>query len=437
MNRDTYLGTVAKDRSSAHQRSEKLAVMAIWAIGIGGLLREFLGQSEITSFGFYNFHTVDVGVALAFLACLASLFKERMKIDLLKISVLVVSTIILLNFTRGLILNPSAALLWSRTNIGICAILLLSISIYPSFYVISNARKTLLTIAYIMALLAVLRLFTRPSLFMIVRDSDFLINDGGRPLTAQGAFCIVLASGLLVSDFFLSSSAKFRSAFAAMFLATVVILTRQGTASIAVSAVIITILVAQRSQGQTIRLSVGALLLMPVTYVLYIFSDDFLASSDAIQRAENLSTRKEVWSALLSEWPRQPLINQLLGLPGGEGLPLQVYLSGHFQQWDHGMHSMYYGMLPIAGYIGAVFYIVILLCITMGSIRRLIESKSVMPAFPLAFCLATIILSYSYELRADSLLGFYSAMLCYRYYSNAKTIRAMPEARSTFNLFEQ
>lgn len=301
------------------------------------------------------------------------------------------------------------------------ALLMLAMVVPAEQQLISVARRALVVSSALLSLLVLLRLATHPSLFMTVDAPDEMINDGGRALSAQGAFLMVLASGVLTSEFLAQSRFAFdRMTFAVIALPILILLTRQGTANIAEIAMLGTVVFFQRGSSQSVRIVFGALAAMLITMLLVFLLPALRDNADLIQRANNLGTREEVWTSLMAIWPSQPISIQLFGFPAGQQLPLQVYLGGSYRLWEYGIHSMYYGALPMMGYVGAVAYVAMLTLLLWGTLRGSLRKFDPLPASSLGLCVATAILSYSYEVRNEATFGLFLAILWLRAYPGAQ-----------------
>jgi hypothetical protein len=390
--------------------ADRLTIWAIWLLLLGGgIVREVLGQTEVFSFGFYTLHSVDPGIFIAGCAALLHLAHRRLAWHLYTIPVLLMASLILLNFIRGVGSDPSDALLWFRANGGIATMLVLAICMRPTLPVIRALRKALLVCALGLIVLIALRLVGGPTLFMTSGVSVAEANDGGRPLSAFGAFLLVLASTLALSELIARRriALDWRTIYA-FALPLAVVATLQVTVGLAELTAVATLLCLQHGQPRWLRLGFGALLVAAVGLLLSFPS--VTNNAMLVHRTENLDTRRQVWDALTTLWSRLPLSTQLLGYPAGELPNLYVFSHGSYRPWEQSIHSMYYGSLPMMGYIGLIAYLAFLIILSLECLIGALRKHNPLSTVPLACCVATAVLSYSYEVRSEALIGFFIAI---------------------------
>jgi hypothetical protein len=386
-----------------------------------------LGQSNLFGFGFYTLHIIDPAVVLIVAAWGASMRVRLPQGGLLLVPVALIAALISLAFVRGMIVDSAPALLWARANLAIAAIFMLATTCSLSSDVHHSIRRALVVSAVLLCGLAALRLATSPSLFMIngVRDQD--INDGGRALSASGAFLISLAAAIILSDALRFSARRLRRL--ALFLTFVLIGigTGQGTATVALGAMCGTVLLIERGPLRGTRAVLGTLLLIVIAVIASTpgVADLFATSGgtfDLAHRSDNFQTRQAIWSALKIGFAKLSAFDQIFGLPAGQLPDMFVTLSDRqgralLSEWTLSIHSMYYGSLPMMGYVGLSAYIFLLVLLSLGSLASTMRTRAnrVVPAYAVGMCLGTAILSISYEVRNEELIGIFLAITWYRF----------------------
>lgn len=402
-------------RGQTKDRADELTIWSIRLLIGGALVREALGQSKILVIGSYDVHSLDPAVVVALLAAAAHLAKRRLDWRPYTIPILIIAGLIGINFLRGIISDPGPALLSVRANASIATMLVLAVSMRTTATVMQSARHALLLCCIGLGVLVLLRLATYPSLFMTVDRPDAMINDGGRPLSAQGSFLMVLASGIVTAQILQRRRLvmDYMTAAAAI-LPLLVLLTRQGTASLAEFAVLATVIVLQRGHSQGRRLLWAGLAVPAVFALLAWVLPIFLDSEDFLRRTKNIGTRQEIWRSLMASWPGESLFVQLFGYPAGQQPMLMVLWSDGYRDWTNSIHSMYFGALPIMGYLGAIAYVSMLIMLIGTALKGTLRKQNPLPATPLALCLATAVLSCSYEMRNDALIALLFAIAMLR-----------------------
>lgn len=384
------------------------AALAIWMLVIGATVQEIIGRSEIFSFGFYTFHLIDPAPVAAILAVAAYLAEGRPRWSIFAAPVLVMAMLIGINLLRGVAIAPDAALLWARANLGIAAFLMLAIAMRPDVTIMRAARRALIFGSLVLGALVMLRLLVSPTLFMAPDAVGAETLQDGRPLSAQGAFLLVLASLMLASELLQRRSTLLDPVTIwAGLLPFLTLLTRQGTTSIALLASLLAVVMLQQGphrQSRALLAAVGAIVALGL---LAAALPSLVETQDFTQRTGNLGTRREIWQSLMTLWHELPLMVQLFGLPAGERPALIIFANGGFQPWPYSIHSMYFGALPLMGYAGALAYIVLLGVAGGKALTATLSRHRPIPAFALACLLATTIFSVSYEVRHSEILGLF------------------------------
>ena len=383
--------------------SERLIVTTVWLLALARVITEFLGQTEIVSFGFYTLHIVDLPIAFSFGTAMFCVIRNGFAMRMLIIPAITVTFLISYNLVAGTTINSAPALLWARDFISIGMLLLIAVSANRDIPA-AAIRRALLYTAVMLAMLMLLRLATSPNLFMINGWSAAETNDGGRPLSAQGTFMMVLPAVWLWSDALRSPGWRIDlTTICAAVLSVLIIATRQGTASISLIAGLTVIFLLEPGRNRLLRalatVGAGTGIALSAIFVTPLLSDQLNIG----QRTANLGTRQAVWSAINSLWPGLPFRVQAFGFPAGQMPVLMVQMNTRYAEWHAGVHSMYYQMLVISGYVGLFSYCILLIGLSIVCLYR--TARSQMPAYPLAFCVVTAIFGYSYDVRAEQLVG--------------------------------
>lgn len=400
---------------------------ALWLLLAGGLVREVLGQTAVAEFGAFTFHSTDPAVVVALLAVLGNLARGRFDWQPYAWPVLAMAALLGVNFLRGILADPDPALLWLRANAMIALVPLLALTMRPGTAPMRAARHALLLAAAALSLLLLVRLAFGATFLMTADVTDLTANDGGRPLSAPGTMLLVLASAMLASEVLRRCALRLDPALlAALALPVLVLLTRQGTAIIAELVALAAVVLVQRSPSHGWRLVFGGLGVIAALGLIALFLAPLLESPDVQRRLGNLGTRQEVWAALTDLWPTLPLSTQLFGFAAGQQPALLVYFGGAYSYWSLSIHSMYYGSLPMMGYAGGGAFAILLAMLGWRSLRGALAHIDPLPAFPLAACLVTAIVGYSYELRNDMLVGLFMAIWWLRATAPGKVDRRGP-----------
>lgn len=438
-------GAAPRPRRSVHGLSgDRLSGWAIWALVLAGVGSEVLGQTLLASFGFYTLHIVDPAVVLLFAACALSLRARLPQGGMALVMVLVIASLVIVNFVRGLAVQPASALLWARANLSIAPFLLLAVTCPLSSDFYRTVRRALIVAACLLCALAVLRHLAGPSLFMtgVIAEQD--INDGGRVLSVYGAYLLALGAALLLSDALQFARGRRRRLALLPILVAVELTTGQGTASIALVTMCGLVLFLERGPFRSIRASAGGVLLISLALVASLADVESLpfaagGNFDLAHRSDNFQTRQAIWTGLKAGFGALDLKDQLFGLPAGQLPDVIVSMQDRFgaarvSEWKASIHSMYYGSLPIMGYVGLSAYIFLLILLALGSLVAVVRARPgrLTPTYPLAMCIGTAILSVSYEVRNDGLLGVFFAIWWYRFARSTKvtTVPTLAETRT-------
>jgi hypothetical protein len=402
--------------------AERLTVWSLWLLMLANVGTEVLGQTQLISFGFYTLHIVDPAVVLSFIAWAAYQTKRPPGGGILIAPVLFIAVLVMMNFARGMAVDSNLALLNARQSLATASLLMLALTCDLSPRLRATFSQCLIVSASLVALLGLIRFQFGPGLFMTNLVEADQINDGGRVLSAFGAFNIALAATLLFSE--LLRGGVLRSPLRAVLFACLVameVATGQGTATLAMLTMLVTVLILERGAFRGLR-AAGAVFLLVIAAAVWfgggveeLLGSGTLGSFDVAKRSHNLETREAVWAALKVGFAQQSLFDQLFGMPAGQLPPILVALFKKVYYWTLSIHSMYYGSLPMMGYVGMAAYIFLLVTVSVGTLVDVLRRASrAAPAYSFAMCVGTAALSYSYEVRNASLLGLFIAIWWYR-----------------------
>jgi hypothetical protein len=250
--------------------AETLAIGALWGLLLSGVVTEVLGQTYLVSFGFYTLHVVDPAIVLVFSAWAAYQIERPLRGGLIVIPACLITVLVLTNFVRGLSVGANAALLYGRGSLVFPGLLMLGLTCLQSNKLHQVMRNSLLTAASLIAGLSLLRQLYGPALFMTYSVADVSeINDGGRALSSSGAFIIALGATLLLSD--LLRAPKLRSLGKFAWFTILVLLefgSGQGTATLAMLAMLAVLLIVERGPYHSLRLSISVLVLAICSAIL-------------------------------------------------------------------------------------------------------------------------------------------------------------------------
>jgi O-antigen ligase len=405
---DLLEGTSRTPNRRRSPLSERLIVTTVWLFALARVVVEVIGQTEIVSFGFYTFHIVDIPIALSVGTAALCLLRNGLAQRFLIVPAILIALLLGYNLILGITTSSAPALLWARNCVSIGTLLLIGVSAGRDIPV-GAIRRALLFTAALLALLVVLRLATTPNLFMINGWSAAETNDGGRPLSAQGTLMIVLPTLWLWSDVLRAPGWRFDlRMFSAVALPVLVLATRQGTASISllVGLAVVFLLEPGRNRLPRVFTTVGIGILVGIfAFMIVPMLADQLEFG---QRQKNFGWRQAIWDAINLLWPQLPWHTQAFGIAGGQMPALDIHMDHGYVEWQGAVHSMYYQMLVVSGFIGLASYCLLLGGLSIICLGRVLRSK--FPAYPLAFCTVTVIFGYSYDVRAEQLVGVLMAI---------------------------
>ena len=117
------------------------------------------------------------------------------------------------------------------------------------------------------------------------------------------------------------------------------------------------------------------------------------------------------------DFARWSVFEQWFGLPAGQEPVIFMPILGGFY-WEHSIHSMYYGLLPLNGLVGFALYLTLIGTELKKSIVLTFNGKTsddrASSGLSLAMWTLLIIFGLSYELRAENGVMIAQALLLSR-----------------------
>lgn len=398
-----------------HFDSQELWIIAtVWLALLGVIAKEVVGHSTIAFIGSYNFTWAEPALAAAIGAVVTSLASRPPRSNLASVAAIIFGALSVFGFLRGLLLDPFQSF-FSLRGSGVFAATFLLVAFVPSSpRLVSATSRAVGIAAAVLCLLVLLRLIFGISLFFQISPDPFIgFNDGERPLSAPGALTIGAAATLLLSRA-LRVAGRGMSRSLLMFLLALIclVLSGQRTAIVAGMAGILIVLTLEAGPERQLRFLAGLCVVIGLTsagWALSVAGADLTsltsvlpdAVARALERGEgNLNTRQLVWSALVEDIPHWSTVDQLVGLPAGTRPAILIAAKRAY--WEHSMHSMYFGAIPMVGFAGLFAWLASTAWIASKGIALAIKSRSPMgvsPAVAAALSIMLAIFAYSYELR--------------------------------------
>lgn len=398
-------------RSFSESAADQLLPQAIW-LAIGGQVwNSVLGTSTIALIGNYNFTVAEVSLVAAGLAVSAGWSRYGLRISILTLLVLAFGALTAMNLLRGLVETPASALVMARSTVPFAVLLLLSTIRCPEKSFTKPLLDALTLSALVLAAIVFARLIFGPQLLLIggaaLNVTD--INDGGRALPAGGALILAIAAAAITSQAVRGGPHAGRHGALATTILAALLLTGQGTATIAGLIGVMVVIALERGPALTGRfLTIATVLLLGafMTATLQELSPEYLEDilpeqiSDSIARRDaNLGTRELVWKAAWNAFLKAPIFVKAFGWPTGASPDLFLQTrSWGWVTWAHSVHSMYIGTLTATGTLGAALYLSIL----FGAIRSgFMMLSGAGNSLPLAILAMLILFGYTYSLPTE------------------------------------
>ena len=387
---------------------------AVWIAFIAQAWNSIFGTSTIAFLGSYNFTFGEVSMVSGAIALALGWRRYGIRPTVFTAAVGVFAAVTALNFMRGMNENPAMALVAARGTVPLAVLLLLGAVRYPGTLLRDYVVRSATAVAILLSVIVILRLVLGPQFLMLAGGGLNVadINDGGRALPAQGAFLIAVAAVLQLSAALRSLKGSGRSVALAAAFFVILVLTGQGTATIAAIAGLVVILSMEWGPALGVRVLIGSSFAVAVVILaisLQTFDPNDWAGvlpgtilENLDRRTANLGTREMVWRVAWTAYQQGARIDQIVGWPTGSTpeLILVTRSWGHVV-WTNSVHSMYFGVLLGQGAVGLAAYLTMLAATLINALHSVLRRQG---AVPLALVLMIGIFSYSYGLAVEQAL---------------------------------
>ncbi len=380
-------------------------VWAVWIILLTSFWWDVRVSPSIIMIGSYNLSTSDPSFVAVVIALMFNLIGSYRRFTVIAILVAFLLLLTIVNFSRGLVVDPGAALIWLREDAGLALLLLLALKVPYSDALALRINRAIMTVAAMIAMLILLRYAIARDLFM---DADGLKANEGRLISVHGATILAIASGILLARY-LAAPRRILSLLGAVGALLITVASGQGTASACALVIFATTFGLSRGTMSTERLIIFLLLLVLAAVVLIVGPELMVSSLNAdwaARRLSNVGFRERLWDAVFAEYQLRDLGNQLFGLRAGPNPTIYFDVSSVQIEWQGSRHSMYFGLLSRFGAVGLILYMLAI----VGSLLLLFTRREIPRAsvhtrgLSIAMLVAALILGYSYELRFEQLL---------------------------------
>ena len=424
----------------------RLLLCTVWASLLTALFKDIVGSDTIVFIGSYNLTIVEPVIAMQ-AATLWQLARRRtLRPDIATWFLLGIAAIVFLNLCRGIAHDLPSGLRSFRAQGAFALYLLIAAFVPRDEALLRQIRDALIVGALALCALVALRVALGPQLFLRSLAGDLAsINDGGRPVTADGALIIGIGLLLALSRAIEDVRDRFNRTvvLAIPVLFAALLLTAQATAIIAglAGTAIVTALHPSANRGGRMLL-VAALVLAAAFFYLALngaFGRFALgAVPDYVQhnflrRSSTFEFRKLIWAGVLRDYAHWSLFDQLFGLRNND-LPYIVIPRAEGYRWVASIHSMYYGALVFMGAAGLALYIALLGAIGLSGCRRAFDPRANWTRFggaiPLGLLVAFSLFGYSYELRDEHTVLILLALIASRpvRWANTREVPLSPAA---------
>lgn len=395
----------------------RLVIYTVWMSLATAVFKEVVGTETIAFIGTFNFTVVEPVIGLQVLAIVALARRRALRPEFTTWLVLGIAAIIVINLFRGIEYNLLSGIRSFRIQ-GAFALFLAMCAFLPrDEKLLRQIRDAIIVFGLMLCALVAMRVVLGPQLFLRVQVSDIsTINDGGRPVSADGALMIgaalILASARVIENVRDRFSRYARLAVPVLFVALV--FTAQATATIS-SLVGLMLLVAlhpgpnrvSRMLAVTVVAVCAGLFYLFIIGVFGQFSLDFLPQyfqHNLLRRSSTIEVRHMIWAGLMNDFWGWSLNEQLIGLRNND-LPFIFMPVNEGYYWWVSVHSMYYGSLVFMGVVGLVLYVILVLIVFLRGFARIFEPRADWGQFggaiPLALLAAFSVFGHSYELRDE------------------------------------
>lgn len=398
----------------------RAVLIVIWSTLLLAFYREVAGMPLLANLGNYNFTIVE---AMLIIVCVSVPFVPKNPTPWRGLAAKLIFCLIILYcfaMLRGLQNAPYDAITSMRLNAALPIILIWSLLVPPKMLWHDSIQRAVIVVGVMLGLLVVLRVVNGPLFLMLTRDvSELDINDGGRALSAQGSIMLVSAVVLLIARGLYRPTTGHSRSWSQLILGALLalteILTKQGTATMAMLGAIGVVFVAIPTPVRSTRISTLMLACFLVVVGILIGQDSTILASmndslpesmqfDLDQRGRTLETREMIWTGLLNDMENWSNTSKLVGLPAGTKPAIWIPLWGG-TRWDFSIHSMYFGLLPVMGVVGLCLYVALLVLLMFGTLQTVVVGAMEEQLFAtVAFAWGTVIsiLGFSYEIRNEN-----------------------------------
>ncbi|MEI9890295.1 MAG: O-antigen ligase family protein [Caulobacteraceae bacterium] len=315
------------------------------------------GTTLLARFGSYNFHIIDIALILC---CIMIPFSGPFRINSAsKTSLMIFVFIFLLSLIRTIYLpNFFVRFATLRPAALFVALIVVSILQEPDRRDAAVYCRIFEFFGILFCGFEVLRLIFGP-LFLTNREfTGIIVYNTGRPLGAFSALVLTICAvwRLLIAFRADQAANANRNILKYFGFSIFVVLSGQRTTMIAWAlASAAAIAFALPRLWKTSPVFTLALVALCTIGAIASFSDNawntLIHLNYSSAHADTFSTRTEIWRSLLSVSRDWPLFDKAFGAPVGAELNLRV--SGVQRYWENGMHSAYFGPIPLSGYVGA------------------------------------------------------------------------------------
>jgi hypothetical protein len=385
------------------------------------LSREITASGTLLQIGGYSMTIFEFIVLALVLAIVANFTRLIESTGPYLIAVGVMTTILLFNFIRGLMIDPFAAIVSVRAIGPIAGFMLLAplIGKYPE-----ATRRLRLTFVVATVILGMLALIRRSTGLLQTTYTSF----DGRPIGSWGGLLMAVGCILIMSSL-IRGPRRGRSVALLCISYAGLVVTGQGTANICGLVGMAFVIASEAGTARALRQPLAAIILLMIGAV-WLSAPQYLSpqaigsavSDDAGayvgDREHTNMTRQYIWLGLWNDYQHWSSTDQLLGLPAGVK-PVVLMPLWNGVLWQNSMHSMYLQTLVQQGMIGLAIYLILILSLLPIAIVRALGNFGdfrypISPAAAAGILLAIALFGYSYDLGGEMapllMLGFGSTL---------------------------
>ena len=424
----------------------RMVVYTVWMSLLMAVFKEVVGNDTIAFIGSYNLTVVEPVVVMQVATLVLLARKRALRPEITTWFLLGIAAIVFINLGRGIADDMPSGIRSFRIQGAFALYFLMAAFVPRDEAMLRQIRDALIVFGLVLCVLVALRVVLGPQLFLReVAEDVALINDGGRPVSADGALMIGAAIIMAVSRAIENVRDRFTrlAVLAIPVLFVALIFTAQATATISSLAGLVIVAALHPSSNRSSRMLLvavfvlaGVLFYLALTGVFGRFSLDFLPKYfqyNLLRRSSTIEVRQMIWSGLMHDYQRWSLIEQLIGLRNND-LPFIFVPLREGYYWWASIHSMYYGSFAFMGVVGLVLYLLMVSLIGLRGLRRAFGPRwtwnSFGGAIPLALLAAFSLFGYSYELRDEHTVLILVALVASRPIVNAAKQSARPDFSS-------